>query len=195
MSQIKINDSIKVLANNGEVDNSGTVLVVSHLQYSAPNNFQLAFKAFVSENAELNGGTELQKVLTVNNRINLSSSDLLKALIPIIIENLKTDFSLTDVENLNILNTEWHTIDDNGNEIYELRKIRVFLTWKQCALMAQDYNTLVQVMLQNNIPTVSDFQGKYVYFEWIDNPTTGDHTVENILNSLGAIIMNKPETL
>jgi hypothetical protein len=194
MAEIEINNTIPVITNTGEEMKSGVVLAIKIVQYNAPNpKIKVLFNAYLNEDAQVNNGIPLNNVLGIyNNVLELDTAEAVEGFVPLIQKHLEVNYGITDSSNLIVLNTTWHTEDEQDDPIEEVRNIRVYMSWKQAALYARQYPDYIVLMEQLGIPIVYTASGQYLYFEYLDNPMTPDeHPVRDSLLGVGAIIMNK----
>jgi hypothetical protein len=193
MAHVKINDTITVKTVDGEEQLSGVVLCFKHIQFSEPNQVvKFDYAAYKSEQAYQDNAIPLQNVLSTQQREMIVKDKVIKGTIPVFIEHIKSAYGLTDVVDLKLINTAWHTEDSEGNPIdLEARKTRVFLTWRQATKFTRLYTDLVQLLIQIGIPIVEDNHGQWMYFEYIDDPQGSGTPAEDALNSVGAYIERK----
>ena len=107
-------------------------------------------------------------------RIELDNSLLQAILTPLVIDVLGNN-----CVDLNIYNLEW---------LYPERSIRIFMTWKQASIIAENHIELVQTILANKVPVVELLEGKMLYFEYLDEEGTN---VEDLLLSYNIYIQRQ----
>ena len=178
MAQLKDNNTVEYLTDNGRENLTDTVLTFSKATIIADNTYaQVEYAVKKNEDAANNGGREIIKKIIEIPVINL---------IPNIVDATAIQ---EDYENLSVINEPWHEMDDQGRPIdYELRTIRLFIPDKILSSLVIDSLALVSEIINNDVPRFKNHIGFWIM------PTRESITfeIEQYLNSLEISVQTLP---
>ena len=174
MNQIKINNSVEVKTSTGLQNVEGIELKLKTINIDFNSESEISYLRYELYASSDENCLPIKEVNNESSKIGLPNSLLQAILTPIVMDVLNSN-----CVDLNIVNSEW---------LYPERPIRVFMTWKQASIIAENHIGLVQAILANEVPIIELQGGKLLYFEYLDEEGT---TVEDLLKSYNIHIERK----